>query len=444
MRILQTILATFILQAYLFSGFSGETPVGIEKGFCRIKDLQVGDKVFGVNANSHLAVTRIDHTLIQKNQPYINLTIGDKIISVSLDQKFLEIETNRWTKAQDLQVGQSVRIVQFPGSAKITLIENGLTLIDLYDIRLKEDHVFYVTDLGVVVHNFALFTIGLMWTFNSLADITFSGAVFSVVTPFVCATYALFFKHGSQDKSQLGLQVGNEKITKTIYFDDQLKDCGSNNSYQNSYDHLHCLSSPASNTILVGPCNGQSLNDSTLVPGICQVISLDVNPEQGACSYSSSPKNQESKEFNVQSDCLSSTYQKESSKQPGKGAKNIKRHTIKESEHEAGKKCESDICSPPPKGPNGYFIPSDKHPLQPNGNASAGPTWEDGQKALDKSVPVFDGRGNQLKNRVVEHRGKLLILQNTVNDIWHGYYCEWKKLSEYQKKAIKTNFPDKK
>jgi hypothetical protein len=444
MRILQTILAMFILQAYLFSGFSGETLVSIEKGLCRIKDLQVGDKVFGVNKNRRLALTQIDHTLIQKNQPYINLTIGDKTISVSPHQKFLEIEKNRWTNAQDLQIGQSVRIVQFPGSAKVTLIENGLNLIDLYDIRLKEDHVFCVTDMGIAVHNFALFTIGLMWTFNSLADITFSGAIFSIVTPFVCATYALFFKNGSQNKSELGLQVGNEKIIKTTYFDDQLKDCGSNNSYQNPDDQLHCLSSPSSNTILTGPCNGQCLNNSTLVPGICQVISLDANPEQGACSYSSSSNNQESQEFDGQSDCLGSFYKKATAEQFSKDVKNIKRHTIKESEHEAGKKCETDICSPPPKGPNGYFIPSDKHQSKPNGNASAGPTWEDGQKALDRSVQVVDRRGNQLKNRVVEHDGKFLIFQNTVNNVWHGYYCEWEKLSEYQKKALKTVFAEKK
>jgi hypothetical protein len=437
MRFLQTILAIFMLQAYLFSGFSGETPVVIEKGLCTIKDLQVGDNVFGVNKNSRLALTRIDHTLVQKNQPYINLTIGDKIISVSPHQKFLEIEKNRWTKAQDLQIGQSVRIVQFPGSAKITLIENGLTLIDLYDIRLKEDHVFCVTDLGIAVHNFALFTIGLMWTFNSLADITFSGAVFSIMTPFVCATYALFFKNGSQNKSELGLQVGNQKITKTTYFDDQLKDCGSNNSYQNPHDQLHCLSSPSSNTILTGPCNGQCLNNSTLVSRICQVISLDANPEQGACSYSSSPNNQKSQEFDGQSDCLSSSYKKATAEQLGKDVKNIKRHTIKESEHEAGKKCETDICSPPPKGPNGYFIPSDKHQSKPNGNASAGPTWEDGQKALDKSVQVLDSKGNPVKTRLEIKDDQFLVFFPTIKNVWHGHFRLWEELDINMKNTLK-------
>jgi len=134
---------------------------------------------------------------------------------------------------------------------------------------------------------------------------------------------------------------------------------------------------------------------------------------------------------------ISSAYQKDSLKQCESNSKKIKRHTIKESEHEAGKKCTSTICDPPPKGPHGYFISSDKHKAQAYGDAGAGPTWEDGQKALDQSSPVFDQNGNIKNQRVIIWNNQYLVLRNTHSNVWHGYYSTWDNLRAEQKTAFK-------
>jgi len=297
MRYLQIILATFIAQSYLFGGFAGETIVVVPNGFCSIQDLHVGDKVFGINERNKLLITGISHTLVQKNKRCLNITIGNQTITVARNQKFLNTQTNKWVKAKSLEVGDTIRIVQFPGIAKVKNIKDGTTLITLYDIRFEDDHVFCINDLTVVVHNCPLFTIGLMWTFNTLADITFSKVVFGIVAPFVCATYGLFFNKGSQSKGQLELRAGGDKITKTTYFDDQLKDCGSPNSYQNPNEQTQCLLLPDVNQFLIGLYDGKSYDDSTLVPGICDVVVQVVNPEQGVCGYSASSNNQQSSDL---------------------------------------------------------------------------------------------------------------------------------------------------
>ncbi|MCX5922934.1 MAG: hypothetical protein NTU89_00005, partial [Candidatus Dependentiae bacterium] len=112
-------------------------------------------------------------------------------------------------------------------------------------------------------------------------------------------------------------------------------------------------------------------------------------------------------------------------------------HNYPISQHSPGKDCGTITCSPPPKGPHGYFIPSEKHRAHQSGQASAGPTWEDGQKALDGSVNVPDS-----SRRVVAYGGKYIVFDQTSPGVYHGHYRPWdgmkdERLSDSMKKALK-------
>ena len=92
------------------------------------------------------------------------------------------------------------------------------------------------------------------------------------------------------------------------------------------------------------------------------------------------------------------------------------------SAHMPNKSCGASTCSPPRYGPNGCHIPSPKHGPHPQGNVASGLNMEDGQKALDESVPV-----KSKKQRVAVWKGQFIVFEPTqlgktdAETIWHNH-----------------------
>ena len=119
-------------------------------------------------------------------------------------------------------------------------------------------------------------------------------------------------------------------------------------------------------------------------------------------------------------------------------------HNYPISQHSPGKDCGTVSCDPPPKGPHGYFIPAPYHPEHPTpGCKSTGPSWHDGQKALDASVEVENESDGEKKQRVVVYGGKYIVLDQTSSGVYHGHHRPWKKqgtmqgLTPEMKKSLK-------
>lgn len=99
------------------------------------------------------------------------------------------------------------------------------------------------------------------------------------------------------------------------------------------------------------------------------------------------------------------------------------------SQHVPKKSCGSATCKPPMPGPYGTHIPSPKHGPYPQGNIAAGLNMEEGQKALDISVPVKDRSGNKKNQRVSVWKGQFIVFLPTdlENDVWHNHIRSWEK-----------------
>lgn len=99
------------------------------------------------------------------------------------------------------------------------------------------------------------------------------------------------------------------------------------------------------------------------------------------------------------------------------------------SRHMPNKSCGTATCIPPRYGPNGCHIPSPKHGSVPQGNIAAGLNMEEGQKALDVSVPVFDNNGRKKDQRMAVWKGQYIVFLPTdlENDIWHNHIRPWDK-----------------
>ena len=108
--------------------------------------------------------------------------------------------------------------------------------------------------------------------------------------------------------------------------------------------------------------------------------------------------------------------------------------------HEAGKSCGGPNCKPR-KGPYGYHIPSEKHPPKAVGNASPGLNTDEGQDALDVSVPVKNKDGDII-GRITVWGGRYVVFQETQKhpETWHNYMpVEWAELTQPQKNALRKN-----
>ncbi len=95
------------------------------------------------------------------------------------------------------------------------------------------------------------------------------------------------------------------------------------------------------------------------------------------------------------------------------------------SQHEPGKSCGSPTCNPPRIGPHGTHIPSPKHPSNVKGNVSPGLSMEEGQDALDVSVPVVDKNKNAKKPRVAVWKGQYIVFEETSEGVYHSHIRSW-------------------
>ena len=87
--------------------------------------------------------------------------------------------------------------------------------------------------------------------------------------------------------------------------------------------------------------------------------------------------------------------------------------------------------------PNGRYEDAPYH--HQNSKGSKSPAPQNGQKALDKSVPVYDSRGNTKRVRISICDDAIVILKPTgTNTNWyHGYVCSWHELTEEMKNTLK-------
>lgn len=206
------------LHAYLFCGFAPNTLVLTPNGYIAIQDIKQGDIVVSVTKEGKPSLTEVLHTVIKTEQQHFKLTISqctrhgnlkneiaiaNQPIMVAQNQKFFRIFDHKWVKAKDLEANTIVSAATLPSVAKVTEVTQYFNGITLYDLNLKDDHAFCVSDLNIVVHNCGVIT--ALW-FNSatnlatfgqvIASAGFAGAtatLLNIAIPAVCIASAVVF-----------------------------------------------------------------------------------------------------------------------------------------------------------------------------------------------------------------------------------------------------------
>jgi len=133
------------------------TKVVVENGYKNIDEIEIGDVVLSYNIengkNEYKKVTQLFLHPKEKDTLY-SLTINEKIIEASSAHRFF-IKTNDgfdWISAKDLKIGNIVldsKGFYFP----ITNITSKNIEEDLYNIKVEDNHNYYVTELEILVQN---------------------------------------------------------------------------------------------------------------------------------------------------------------------------------------------------------------------------------------------------------------------------------------------------
>jgi len=151
------------VSATMLPGFAGETLVKTPSGYIEIAPLQVDDQVFGVNKDGQNSITTITHIISYDSNEFMIVTINDQKIIVASGQKFFLPLEYVWRKAKNLHEKDAVLAKCF----KVATVQNLQTFqapVTFYEIRLKHDHAFLMTQSDIVVHNCPLFSIGFLVT----------------------------------------------------------------------------------------------------------------------------------------------------------------------------------------------------------------------------------------------------------------------------------------
>ncbi|MBI2352854.1 hypothetical protein HYV11_01255 [Candidatus Dependentiae bacterium] len=155
------------------SGFSGKTLVKTPSGYIPIKQLKVGDQVYGVSKEGIISPTIITHKVKCKRSTYFSISIDNQTLTVANGQKFLLPLKHLWRKAKNLHEKDEV-LTAFYDSIQVSVVKQKHTQKKFYDVRLQKDHAFLVTPQDIIVHNMPLFNIGVL--------ISFEGFKFAVET----------------------------------------------------------------------------------------------------------------------------------------------------------------------------------------------------------------------------------------------------------------------
>ena len=136
--------------------FASGTKVQTEEGEKNIEDIEVGDQVLAkdeLNPDGELAYKEVTAVYRNQRDDIIKLHVGEQVIETTDNHPFW-VEGKGWIFADELQVGDKLQ--KADGSNLIIDKVEFVKLdepITVYNFTVADYHTYYVTDLGIWVHN---------------------------------------------------------------------------------------------------------------------------------------------------------------------------------------------------------------------------------------------------------------------------------------------------
>lgn len=133
--------------------FTAGTTVSTDKGDIPIENIQYGDKVLSKNEKTGELSYEPVIGLFQKNAELTySLYIDSTVITATGNHPFWVKEKQTWVNVEDLRAGQHV-VDENGNSLLINKITSSKKQTTVYNLTVANNHNYYVSNLGVWVHN---------------------------------------------------------------------------------------------------------------------------------------------------------------------------------------------------------------------------------------------------------------------------------------------------
>ena len=132
--------------------FESGTLIYAEKGMKPIEDLKEGDMVYSYNFDKQSLELKpvIKSFKREINQIYHIETTKEKI-NVSAEHPFY-VEGKHWIKVKDLKIGDKIKTSKKKPILITSIVKND-KIITVYNIKVADNHNYYVTSSKLLVHN---------------------------------------------------------------------------------------------------------------------------------------------------------------------------------------------------------------------------------------------------------------------------------------------------
>jgi hypothetical protein len=139
--------------------FTAGTKVLTDEGEKNIEDIEVGDKVLAKDeVTGEQAYKEVTHLYRNTKEIIYELTVGNQVIETTDNHPFW-VEGKGWVLAADLQVRDKLQ--QSNGNTltidNIKIVKHD-ELVKVYNFTVADFHTYFVSDLGIWVHNIKCFT----------------------------------------------------------------------------------------------------------------------------------------------------------------------------------------------------------------------------------------------------------------------------------------------
>ena len=119
-----------------------------------IQNIQVGDKVFAKNEyTGETGYKEVKRLFVNTTDILVHLDVADRKIDTTVTHPFW-VEEKGWVSAGCLNIGDVVTLANGE-KAEITnvTVEKLVDPVKVYNFEVEDYHTYYVTDIGVLVHN---------------------------------------------------------------------------------------------------------------------------------------------------------------------------------------------------------------------------------------------------------------------------------------------------
>ena len=135
--------------------FVAGTQVPTVDGYKNIEDIEVGDQVYSENPyTGEKGYKKVVETYIKEKHTIVYLKVNNETIETTNEHPFWVEEENAFVKAEDLEVGDTLRLRD---GETVTLegIESKTSedITKVYNFQVADWHTYYVTDMDILVHN---------------------------------------------------------------------------------------------------------------------------------------------------------------------------------------------------------------------------------------------------------------------------------------------------